>query len=452
MTTENVDTSTVQDNSEYQARPFVLYGVVVALVLLSMIVILDASPALRPVPLTDSSVFLYIGEQILDGAVPYRDIWDHKGPLVYYINALGQTLTPESRWGVWWLEVSAVGAAAWLGFILMRRAYGLRAAIFGSVAWILALQAVIDGGNLVEEYALPLQFAALFFFWRGQNSPKLWNEVFVGVTAALAFLLRPNIIGILAAILLFLVWEFVRTRDRRVLSRLGMVLGSAAGILLIVGSYFAAQEALPQLWDNVFTYNFAYSASSWEARLTALEEAFKLLAALSVFSVAGWVLIFGRLRSSVDADVMRAFTTVLLLAFPIELTLVSFAGRPFPHYYMSLLPVSALLSAFLLFYIFDNLRVSALPKLRTGLTVGLLLGVTFGAFQNVRLPAQQFATKVLSGQPLVVLPNSYMGPALEYIKENLDEDDTLVVWGSQLSQLVEWLRKPSAQHLPDPVL
>ena len=52
-------------------------------------------------PDRDSGVFLYIGSRILEGEVPYRGIWDHKGPLIYYINALGIALTPGSEYGVW---------------------------------------------------------------------------------------------------------------------------------------------------------------------------------------------------------------------------------------------------------------------------------------------------------------------------------------------------------------
>ena len=40
----------------------------------------------RVVEYTDSSVFQYIGKGILDGMVPYRDAFDHKGPILYLLN------------------------------------------------------------------------------------------------------------------------------------------------------------------------------------------------------------------------------------------------------------------------------------------------------------------------------------------------------------------------------
>ena len=35
------------------------------------------------------SIFMYVAQGILEGEVPYLDRWDHKGPLLYLINAVG---------------------------------------------------------------------------------------------------------------------------------------------------------------------------------------------------------------------------------------------------------------------------------------------------------------------------------------------------------------------------
>ena len=58
----------------------------------------------RP-PAEDSSVFLYIGKRMLEGKLPYRDLFDHKGPILYLIEVLGLRLSPHSTNGVWMLEV-----------------------------------------------------------------------------------------------------------------------------------------------------------------------------------------------------------------------------------------------------------------------------------------------------------------------------------------------------------
>ena len=47
----------------------------------------------------DSSFYLVIGKGICRGLLSYRDLYDQKGPLVFYLNALGYLLT-GNRTGV----------------------------------------------------------------------------------------------------------------------------------------------------------------------------------------------------------------------------------------------------------------------------------------------------------------------------------------------------------------
>src|SRR5574338_310520 len=75
-----------------------LLGLLVALVLA------QANP-LYQAPNRDGGLFMYMGDQLLEGKVLYTDIWDNKGPLIFYLNALGLFLGKGYRWGGWGLEV-----------------------------------------------------------------------------------------------------------------------------------------------------------------------------------------------------------------------------------------------------------------------------------------------------------------------------------------------------------
>ena len=35
----------------------------------------------------DQGIFAWVGSTIVDGGLPYRDAWDIKGPLTYYVYA-----------------------------------------------------------------------------------------------------------------------------------------------------------------------------------------------------------------------------------------------------------------------------------------------------------------------------------------------------------------------------
>ena len=51
---------------------------------------------------TDSSVFMTVAMMMDKGYVPYRDTFDHKGPLLYVINYLGRQIAVYR--GVWIFE------------------------------------------------------------------------------------------------------------------------------------------------------------------------------------------------------------------------------------------------------------------------------------------------------------------------------------------------------------
>lgn len=55
---------------------------------------------------TDSSVFKTIAMIIDKGYVPYRDSFDHKGPLVYFLNYFGMHIARYR--GTWLIEFAAV--------------------------------------------------------------------------------------------------------------------------------------------------------------------------------------------------------------------------------------------------------------------------------------------------------------------------------------------------------
>ncbi len=58
---------------------------------------------------------------MLNGEIPYLDVWDHKPPVILLINALGLPIGGGSRWGVWLVELGLLFLAALLGFKLIKR-------------------------------------------------------------------------------------------------------------------------------------------------------------------------------------------------------------------------------------------------------------------------------------------------------------------------------------------
>jgi hypothetical protein len=94
--------------------------VLVFLSLLVLGVLRQANPLKNGLSL-DSGYYLYIGQQVLHGKLPYLDAWESKPPGVFYVNAFAMWLGRETRWGVWLVEFTFLLVSSALGFFVMRR-------------------------------------------------------------------------------------------------------------------------------------------------------------------------------------------------------------------------------------------------------------------------------------------------------------------------------------------
>ena len=113
----------------------------------------------------DSVIFQLIGKFWAEGHIPYVELWDHKGPYIFFINALGYGMTGNAI-GVFLLQVLHLAVTLFFilkGFLLFRKP--LQACLLTAVS-LLWLLCSFDEGNLTEEYMLPWIAAVIFLTLR----------------------------------------------------------------------------------------------------------------------------------------------------------------------------------------------------------------------------------------------------------------------------------------------
>ncbi|RLC98020.1 MAG: hypothetical protein DRI77_06025 [Chloroflexi bacterium] len=406
----------------------------IVLAVLVACVLLPNTPLHREIPTRDSGVFLYIGQQILDGKIPYRDVWDHKPPVIHYINALGLFIGNGSVWGVSFLEFGALYLAGVLSYIFTKRALGVAPAIFGVIACFVTLTLLLGGGNFTEEFALPCQFAALYLFWQSeQRGDYSWRGFLIGVTAAISFLLKQNLIGVHLSIVTFLL--LTRASQRRwhdLFFHLTTIFLGAASIILIVGLYFACQGALNNLWNNVFEYNFAYFITTIGNRTTALVAGLVLtsLSGMSILALVTWFTgVIYMLRDKSEIKDKKALLLLSLVNLPIEFFLVAVSGKAYSHYYIAWLPVFTILTSFFA-YVFT---VRFYPRLRTASKMARVMSVYLWVFVFMGMIYWPGTTLI---KQMVTLSNARQATGhqmAEYIKRSTNASDYVLIWGAETS-------------------
>ncbi|MCD4672599.1 MAG: hypothetical protein K8R77_08045 [Anaerolineaceae bacterium] len=240
-----------------QTSRIIFFLVILVLVGLTLSVV---SPAVQMTPGRDSGIYLYTGWQMLEGKTLYSEVWDHKPPVIFFIEAVGLWLGGGSVWGVWVLQVAFVFAAFLLAAVLLLQFSAAVEAGWVIAGGIFTLFYVLHGGNFTEEYALPFQIGALLMFFLAERKGySFWRSFGIGLLLAMAFHLRQNLIGVGLVIGLVIVLQAVFTRNIRGLLPL---LPMAAGFGLVAGLWtacFAVQGTLAEYWGAAFAYNFYYS-------------------------------------------------------------------------------------------------------------------------------------------------------------------------------------------------
>ena len=100
---------------------------------------------------------------MMKGYLPYRDTFDHKGPLIYLIDALGLLINEEI--GIWFIELIAI-SIIFLFAYKIARLLGCNSVIacFIVTIGIPVLSFYFQGGNYTEEYACVFIIVSLYWF------------------------------------------------------------------------------------------------------------------------------------------------------------------------------------------------------------------------------------------------------------------------------------------------
>ena len=212
----------------------------------------------------NSAVFVLAGVRIREGQMPYTDLWDHKPPGAYLLNALGQFALPWlDPWLVaWFLTVLfTAGTILIVDALLVRRLSPIPAFVCSLVCLVgIAWHPVALGGGATESFALLPLVAAL---WAIADLRRSWSwrlAGLVGLMLSVACLLSLQAAPAAAvrAIAGVINGDGAMASARRAIA----VLAGGAILPLAVLAWLAAGRAVGDAFDQIVTYNVAYRDSS----------------------------------------------------------------------------------------------------------------------------------------------------------------------------------------------
>ena len=280
----------------------------------------------------DSSVFHYVASVIEQGGLPYRDTFDHKGPLLYLINYLGLKISYYS--GAWLLEYFTLVLWNALTYRTARLFCGRLAScavVFFSGA---ALFSCFFGGNFPEVYALPCITGALYiftdYFLHQKISP--FRLFLCGAALASALMLKPNTIAVWVVFSLAVLVQAIREKNLPVIPRfLGFFLLGFVVVLLPFLFYFVRNGNFTDFIDTYFRFNFLYAGAEGDSSTLKVVVNF-LFCEWAFPSLVLAALLF---RQKTEE---RFFWGAYLLFLLLSVAFCGMSGNEYVYYRISMLP------------------------------------------------------------------------------------------------------------------
>ncbi len=342
-------------------------GIGAALVLISLVFLVQIrwSPRFSPMG-SDSGMFAYAGERILEGDLPYRDVFDTKPPGVFYVNALALWLGGRTPWAIWGAGVAWIALTTLVLFSTLLAGFGLLPGFLATAVFVLTLHhpSYYQGGNLTEVYALLPQvtlLAAAAAYFGNRRTRVL---ALCGALTGLAILFKPTCSALGLALAAVTTGEALLARRwREAAIRLGAFGLGVVMPLVAVALYWAAHGAFGYLWDAVVRFNFVYSSEGFS--LLGVYGAFRMLfvdeplAAAMPLAVAGSALFLWDARQQASTKARAAGSSealagsggalvlVAVVALPLEWAMVTVSGRKLGHYVLPTLPAMSVALSYL---------------------------------------------------------------------------------------------------------
>lgn len=215
----------------------------------------------------DSAIFQIVGKHWAEGVIPYQQLFDHKGPLIFFINAIGYRIYPH--YGLIPLQVISLTLTLFLFFRAARLWMSRFGALFSTGVSLLYIARTFTEGNMTEEYSLPFLAVAVYLFskWyhKQQQAPTFFHSASYafgyGICFAGLLMLRVTNAALLCGFVFVITLGLLLQKQwKTLLQNAGAFLG---GFFLFFGPfalYFAAHGALYDMLYGTIFYNISYSS------------------------------------------------------------------------------------------------------------------------------------------------------------------------------------------------
>ena len=215
----------------------------------------------------DGAIYNFLGKSWLDGFIPYKDIFEQKGPGAFYIFMLANYIS--THWGVYILQCICLFISLVFSYKIGKLLSNQKGGIIASIASIVYFIAVIDEGGLLEEFNLPFLMISCYLVLKyAQNVSKQvqhpWKyALFYGITFGVSYDLRiTNAVSTCAFVACITIFLLYKREFKNLLHNIGGFLLGLVIVTLPFIIYFAYHGALYDMVHDYILFALDYAGDA----------------------------------------------------------------------------------------------------------------------------------------------------------------------------------------------
>jgi 4-amino-4-deoxy-L-arabinose transferase-like glycosyltransferase len=336
----------------------------------------------------DEAVYSYVGWGMLDGLVPYKDVFDHKPPGIYLLYALAFLLFGPKA-----LSIKVFATIYTLGtvlavFLVGRKMAGERVGCMAALLFgIFSCGPKIEGGGVNTEIFLVLPYTlAAYSLLRTVETAERRHYLFFGLWTGLASIIKQvALVNLcwLAAYWLVCIWrDSTWSAVANIVRNAVLVMVGVALPWLPFVLYFYLSDAIKDFfyWQVGFNFNYIYT-SYQDLPVTAIfiEQMKGVLSEnglLWLLSLAGIGFLYQQMRNpgifstGSEPKPLEPMIFFLMATWPIFCFFaISLGGRYYGHYFIQIIPSLSILGGAGLAGLVRSMRVRGLAYMRHPLSL-----------------------------------------------------------------------------------
>ena len=238
------------------------------------ITLVSTSSPLYPFNLwNDANLFFTVGRGIKSGLVLYRDMYEQKGPALYFIHAFCSLISDRTFTGVWLLETGMCFIFITFAFKTVKlfiKDTDKNNTVFITlpVCALIYVSNMFHLGDSCEELCFPLLTVVLYMSLKALRTdktlPSYKETLIMGLICGLIFWIKYNLCAfIIGTVVFYLIYAIVTKQIKKMLMSALVFLAGFIIISLPVLIYFISNNALSDLYTSYFYNNiFVYTGIS----------------------------------------------------------------------------------------------------------------------------------------------------------------------------------------------